>query len=85
MFRLCISLVVIAIIAFALVGILETRALQWITRETMETQTGVIRQNSEESMMKVVEDGLVRTAMQGAEISDSEFRILRHDIRQLAS
>ncbi len=84
-FRLCISLVVIAIIAFALVGILEMRALQKITRKTGETQAGVIKQSSQESMMKVVEGSLVRTAMQGAEISDSEFSILKHDSRQLAS
>ena len=83
-FRLCISLVIIAVIAFAIVGILEMRALQRITGETGKAQSGVIKQSSQESMMKVVEDSLVRSAMQGAEISDSEFRILRHDSRQLA-
>ncbi len=84
-FRLCISLVVISIIAFAVVGILEPRALQWMTNKPWEKQTGVIKQSSKDSMMKTVEDGLVRSAMQGAEISDSEFRILKHDSRQLAS
>ena len=83
-FRLCICLVVISVIAFALVGIIEVRTIRKITIETGETQTGVIKQSSQESMMKVVEDALVRTAMQGAEISDSEFRILKHDSRQLA-
>ncbi len=37
-FRLCISLVIIAVIAFALVGILEMRALQRITGETGKAQ-----------------------------------------------
>lgn len=85
LFRLCITLVVISTISFAIVGILQMRSLIKMMNEAEAKQTEVIKQSSQDSMMTVVEDSLVRSAMQGAELSDGEFRILQHDSRQLAS
>lgn len=85
LFRLCIALVVVATISFAIIGIIQMKTLIKMMSEAEEKQTEVIKESSQASMMKVVEDSLVRSAMQGAELSDGEFRILKHDMRQLAS
>ena len=83
-FNLCFVLVVVAITAFAVIGIFQLRSLSLMTEENGERQAKVIKSESQETLMAQTEKMLSSSAIVNAKIIDGEFWTLRHDFNVLA-
>ena len=83
-FNLCFVLVVVAITAFAVIGIFQLRSLSVMTEENGETQAQVIKESSQETMMTQTENMLLSSAISNANNIDGEFWTLKHDFNVLA-
>lgn len=83
-FNLCILLVVVAITAFALIGISQINTLSEVTRKSDEEQTEVIKKRSGSTVREITERGLIRSARLGANAIDREFWTFWHDYHILA-
>ena len=64
LFRLCAILVIITAVSFAVVWMLQMRMMISTMSEAEKKQSEVIKDNSQSSMMTVVEDSMIRTAVQ---------------------
>ena len=76
--RLCITIVVIAIIVFFLSGMVEINLILRMATESGVNQTNVIKNKSQETLSKVIEG-----SRQAADNSGDEFWSLDHDFRIL--
>lgn len=81
--RLCITIVVIAIIVFFLSGMVEINLILRMATESGVNQTNVIKNKSQETLSKVIEGSLRQTIRQAADNSGDEFWSLDHDFRIL--
>ncbi|MBR6229140.1 MAG: SpoIIE family protein phosphatase [Eubacterium sp.] len=83
-FNLCLLLVVVAITAFALIGVFQLRSLSVMTEENGETQAEVIKEQSQKTMTEQTENMLLTGAVASANYVDGEFWTLKHDFNVLA-
>jgi sigma-B regulation protein RsbU (phosphoserine phosphatase) len=81
--RLCIAIVVCAVIVFFISGIIEISLIRKMTTESVGNQTAVIKNRSMEALTGIVEGSLKQTVRQAAENSGDEFWSLDHDFRIL--
>ncbi len=82
-FNLCILLVIIAITAFAVIGIMQLRSLSEMTEKNGEKQAEVIKEHTQYSMTNLMEASMKHTAQIQAENIDGEFWTLKHDFEVL--
>ena len=84
-FNLCFLLVVVAIVAFAIIGIFQLRSLSVMTEENGKIQAEVIKEHSQETMMNQTEQSLIAYVTSYANNIDGEFYTLMHDFNVLAA
>ena len=83
-FNLCFVLVVVAISAFAVIGIIQLRSLSMMTEENGERQAKVIKEHSQQTLMAETENHLLSMVKANAKNVDGEFWTLKHDFNVLA-
>jgi sigma-B regulation protein RsbU (phosphoserine phosphatase) len=81
--RLCVTIVVTAIIAFFVSGLIEVMLIQKMVGEAGENQTITLKEKSQETLTGIVEGSLKQTIRQAADNSNDEFWSLDHDFRIL--
>ena len=81
--KLCIAIVVSAIIVFFVSGLIEINLILKMATETGENQTTVIKDKSQDALSGMVEASLKQTIHQAADNSNDEFWSLDHDFRIL--
>ena len=85
MFRLCISLVLVASIAFGVIGILQLRSMVRLASEMSESQNESIKRISGESVTKLTRENMINTIRLSAQNADNKFRTMKDDFLLLAS
>ena len=85
MFNLCVLLVIIAITAFAVIGILQLRSLSEMTEKNGEKQAQVIKDHTQETMMDTMTIAMLDTVNIQSRTIDGEFWTLNHDFTVLAA
>ena len=85
MFRLCISLVLVASIAFGVIGILQLRNMVRLASEMSESQNESIKRISGESVTKLTRENMINTIRLSAQNADNKFRTMKDDFLLLAS
>ena len=84
LFRLCVILILIASVAFAVIGILQLRSMTRIAAETSESQNEAIKKKSQETLETLIRENMTNTISLSAEKADGEFWTMRHDFTILA-
>ena len=84
-FKLCIMLVISAILGFAIVGMLQLRTLQRMANDTGKSQAETIRVQSEASMMKMTRENMMNIAEQATYNTDYEMWELRNQAVLIAA
>lgn len=85
MFRLCISLVLVASVAFGVIGILQLRNMVRLASEMSESQNESIKRISGESVTKLTRENMINTIRLSAQNADNKFRTMKDDFLLLAS
>ena len=84
LFLLCSLLVIIASMAFALIGILQLRASARVAAETNESQNKAIKERSQETISSLTYEDMLNTITLAAKNADGEFWTMKHDFTMLA-
>ena len=84
LFRLCVILILIASVAFAVIGILQLRSMTRIAAETSESQNEAIKKKSQETLETLIRENMMNTISLSAEKADGEFWTMQHDFTVLA-
>jgi sigma-B regulation protein RsbU (phosphoserine phosphatase) len=80
-----VAMVIIAIAAFAFVGIMEIVFAGKKTGQTSRETSEIIKEKSKDSMMKITRENLVQTVSLAARITDVEFWVMEHDFYVLCA
>ncbi len=84
LFLLCSLLVIIASVAFAIIGIIQLRSSMRVANEMNESQNEMIKNQSRETMTRMTYDDMLNTITLAAQNVDGEFWTMRHDFSILA-
>ncbi len=84
-FSMSVMIVVMSIIAFAIPGLLQLASVRRLADITEYNHSKVIKEESQETMMKLTKQSLMETVDLSAKRIDGEFWTVRHDIMILAN
>lgn len=84
LFLLCSLLVIIASLAFAVIGILQLRSSTRVATETNASQNEAIKLRSQETLTKLTYESMLNTITLAAQNADGEFWTMKHDFTMLA-
>ena len=83
-FGLCVTIITVAIVVFAVIGIMQLRLIFRMASETGKSQTVAIKDKSRETLTEIMESSLNQTIRQAASSTDNEFWTMRHDFTILS-
>lgn len=81
---LCSLLVIAASAAFAIVGVVQLRSSKKVSEETNKSQNEAVKQQSEETMTRLMYENMLKTISLAAHNVDGEFWTMKHDFTLLA-
>ncbi len=83
-FIMSVMIAIMSIIAFAVPGLLQLYSIHKLADNTEKNHTAVIKEESQETMMKLTEQSLLETVDLAAKWTNGEFWTVRHDTMVLA-
>ena len=84
-FNMAVMMVVIAIVCFAILGMILLGAVSRLADETGQNQIAAVKDSSQKSMMSFTEDRLEQIVYLSADQCNGEFWTMRHDFNALAA
>ena len=83
-FRICIALVAVAVVLFAVLGVMQLRRFADIMEGTNRDQNTVIMETMSDSMRDMATESFQKYVVSEAKVIDGEFWTMQHDLEILA-
>ena len=84
MFTLCAAMILVACVAFGVIGIVQLRGMQKLASDTNEAQNEAIKGISEETLTEITFENMINTVYESAKNTDYRFWKMKHDFLMLA-
>ena len=84
-FRICIALVAVAVVLFAVLGIMQVRRFADIMEGTNRDQNTVIMETMSDSMRDMTTESFQKYVISEAKVLNGEFWTMRHSLEVLAT